>query len=70
MVWKILLVILIVLVVALIVLYILGRRLQKKQAAQEEQMVQIRGGGELLRPLRRGRLALHDAPPQREVPAL
>ncbi|MCD8022600.1 MAG: hypothetical protein LUF30_06390, partial [Lachnospiraceae bacterium] len=35
---KVLLVILIILVVALVVLYFVGRRMQKKQIAQEEQM--------------------------------
>ncbi|MCD7882564.1 MAG: hypothetical protein LUI87_02480 [Lachnospiraceae bacterium] len=35
---KVLLIILIILVVALVVLYIAGRRLQKKQAASQEQM--------------------------------
>ncbi len=35
---KVLLIILAVLIIALVVLYILGRRLQKKQAVQQEQM--------------------------------
>ena len=35
---KVLLIILVILVIALIVLYFVGRRLQKKQAAQQEQM--------------------------------
>lgn len=35
---KVLLIILIILVIALIVLYFVGRRLQKKQTAQQEQM--------------------------------
>ena len=38
MIFKILLIILLVLVVALVALYFVGRRLQKKQAAQQEQM--------------------------------
>ncbi|MDD3219102.1 MAG: hypothetical protein PHC41_07670 [Lachnospiraceae bacterium] len=38
MVWKVLLVILIVLIVVLAVLYFLGRRMQKKQDAQQEQI--------------------------------
>ncbi len=37
-VWQILLIILAVLVAALVVLYFLGKRLQKKQAVQQEQM--------------------------------
>ena len=35
---KVLLVILVILVIALVVLYIVGNRMQKKQAAQQEQM--------------------------------
>ena len=35
---KVLLVLLVILVIALIVLYFVGKRLQKKQAAQQEQM--------------------------------
>ena len=37
-VWQILLIILIILVVALVVLYFVGKRLQKKQDAQKEQI--------------------------------
>ncbi len=35
---RVLIIILVVLVIALVVLYILGRRMQKRQASQEEQM--------------------------------
>ena len=36
--FKVLLVILIILVIALVVLYFVGRKMQRKQAAQQEQM--------------------------------
>ena len=36
--WNVLIVVLIVLVIALVALYFVGRRLQKKQAAQQEQL--------------------------------
>ena len=39
---KVLLVLLVILVIALIVLYFVGKRLQKKQAAQQEQMEAIK----------------------------
>lgn len=38
MIWKVLMVILIIILIALVVLYFLGRRMQKKQMAVEQQM--------------------------------